>query len=92
MKEVHPEFADDVPMYLIGADPSEGLELLERYRQEFEYPWPISIPDSGMLRDFRIISQSTKIAINSNGIITYRDGYGRGQNDWEDVFKELASQ
>ena len=92
LKEIHPPFAESVPLYLIGADPSEDLEFLERYRQKNEYPWPISTPNSKMLANLRIISQSSKVAVDGDGIIRYRDGYGRGRDSWENVFMELASQ
>ncbi|MDA0770254.1 MAG: hypothetical protein O2821_08540 [Chloroflexi bacterium] len=92
MKEIQPEFADKVSLYLVRADPSEDLEYLEEYRKKNEYPWPVSIPDDDMLSNFRVISQSTKVAVNGDGIITYRDGYGRGGDSWEDVFSELVSQ
>ena len=92
MKPIHPEFADSVSLYLIGTDPAEDLEYLEEYRQQFEYPWPVSVPDDSTLKNFRVISQSTKVAVDGNGIITYRDGYGRGRDSWQNVFSELASQ
>ena len=79
-------------MYLIRTDPSETLEFLEGYRKEFGYPWPVTVPDPGMLKNFRILSQSSKVAVDGNGIITYRDGYGRGPDSWEGVFTELAAQ
>ena len=79
-------------MYLIRADPSETLEYLEGYRKEFEYPWPETVPDPDMLKDFRILTQSSKVAVDGNGIITYRDGYGRGRDSWEGVFAELSAQ
>jgi hypothetical protein len=46
-----------------------------------------------MLADFKVTRQSTKIAIGSDGIITYRDSYGKGDDEtWHQVFKELAAQ
>ena len=92
MKEIQPAFAGRIPLYLVRADPSEDLEFLERYRQKNEYPWPVSIPDSKMLSNLRILSQSSKVAVDGNGIIRYRDGYGQGRDSWEDVFKGLDSQ
>jgi hypothetical protein len=79
-------------MYLVRADPSETLEYLEGYREELKYQWPVTVPDQHMLSKFRILSQSSKVGVDGNGIITYRDGYGRGRDSWEGVFAELASQ
>lgn len=92
MKEIHPAFADDVSLFLIGTDPSEDLEFLEEYRRELEYPWPVSFPDPDMLGNLRILSQSSKVAVDRHGIITYRDGYGRGRDSWEAVFEALISR
>lgn len=93
MKEVHPEYADKVDFYLVGTDRGEGKERLEKYRDDQGYPWPIGTADGDLLADLRILTQSTKIAFDENGIITYRDGYGQGNPDrWHEVFSELASQ
>jgi len=93
LKEIHPEFADDVAFYLIGADPNERLEKLVAYRDENNYPWPIAFPGIGTLRKLWVVSQATKIALNKEGIITYRDGYGRGSDQtWRGVFEDLAAQ
>ena len=92
MKEVYPEYADKLDFYLVGTDPGEGKERLEKYRDDQGYPWPIGIPEGNMLADFRILTQSTKIAFDENGIITYRDGYGQGNPEiWGSVFSELSS-
>ncbi len=91
MKEVYPEFADQVRFYAVGTDPTESLDGLERYREEQGYPWPIALPDPNMLSSFRVLTQSTKIAIDDRGAIVYRDGYGRGDPDtWREVFARLA--
>ena len=86
-----PEFADQVAFYAVGVDPTESLDQLESDRENQGYPWPMAIPSPRMLSDFRVIQQSTKVAIGGDGIITYRDGYGRGnETRWRQVFVELA--
>jgi len=92
LKEVWPEFADQVVFYAIGVDPTEGLDRLESYKENQGYPWPVAIPSPRMLSGFRVLQQSTKVAIGADGIITYRDGYGRGDEArWRQVFLELAA-
>ena len=45
-----------------------------------------------MISDFRVSSQSTKVAIDANGVIVYRAGIGQGDpSEWEGVFKELTA-
>ena len=75
MKGVYPEFADRVRFYAVGTDPTEGLDELERYREEQGYPWPIALPDPKMLSSFGVLSQSTKIAIDASGTIEGMDRF-----------------
>lgn len=75
----------------MAADPLEGVSALDEQRRKQGYPWLVAEPVGGMLRDMEALVQSTKIAIDSNGVIVYRDGYGRGGEDvWRGVFGELA--
>lgn len=92
MKEVYPDFTNRVAFYAVGSDPGESLERLERYRQDQGYPWPVATGEGDILRDLDVLVQSTKIAFDANGVITYRDGYGRGDpEEWRRVFQELAT-
>ena len=59
------------------------------------YPWPVAIAvnESQALADLNVAYQSTKIAFNSQGVITYREGFGGGSADvWRQVFSDLANQ
>ena len=92
MKSVYPEFGDQVAFFAIGQDPSESLENLEQYRKREGYPWPVTKPDPNTLINLRVLQQSTKIAVDAGGIITYRSGYGGGDPDtWRQVFRGLAN-
>ena len=91
LKEIHSEYADSVDMILVGTDGSEDINQLERYREAQGYPWPVAVPDRTLLPNLRIITQSSKLAIGGDGVITYRDGYGRGRDAWASVFEELAA-
>ena len=62
------------------------------YMDSSENDWNIALPLGQMLADFKVRSQSTKIAIDSNGVIVYRDGYGKGDEWlWETIFDKLGS-
>ena len=90
MAQVYPDYVDQVAFYAVGEDPTESLEDLERYRQKEGHLWPVASFDSSIIKDFRVLDRSTKIAIDSRGIITYRATYGRGNTDeWHGVFREL---
>jgi len=91
MKDVYPEFADTVDFYAVGQDPGESLSLMERYRIEQGYPWPVAETETSTLRTLKVLQTSTKLAVDDNGIITYRAGHGGGDPDkWRSVFRQLA--
>ena len=93
MKDVYPEFADKVDFYAIGQSPFESIELLESYRIKEGYPWPVAEIDPDVLKDLRVLLQSTKIALDHQGIISYREGYGRGGPEkWRQVLADLADR
>lgn len=46
-------------------------------------------PLGSMLADLRITSQSSMIAMDSHGVITFRKGYGGG-GDYVGALRELA--
>ena len=93
MKDVYPEFADRVDFYAIGQSPFESIELLESYRMKEGYPWPVAEIESSVLKDLQILQQSTKIALDHQGIISYRAGYARGgPTEWREVFVDLVER
>ncbi len=91
MKDVYPEFADQVDFYAVGQDPSESLKKMERYRQEQGYPWPVAKTDTSTLKKLRVLQSSTKVAVDDRGIIAYRAVHGGGDPEtWRAVFTQLA--
>ena len=91
LKTIYPEYEGKVDFYAVGANPTVDVGKLESYRQEQGYPWPVAQPVGDTIRDFDVRVQSTKVAFNSQGVIIYREGFGRGGEDvWHDVFQELA--
>ena len=93
MKEIYPEYADEVAFYGVGVDPSESIEELEAYSESQGYPWPMAVPEGDMLRELHILVQSSKVAVDRNGVIVYRDGYSQGSDEtWRRVFEEIAVQ
>jgi len=91
MKDIYPDYADQVAFYAVGQDPTESLELMEAYRKQQGYPWPIAETAPKTLSTLRVLQLSTKIAVDANGLITYRETHGGNANEWETVFQELAS-
>ena len=91
MRDVYSGFEDQVPAYAIGVDPTESFGDLVEARAEIGFNMPVAQPEGSMLADLRVLIRSTKIGIDSEGIIIYRGGYSSGgEGVWEDVFHELA--
>ena len=91
LKDVYPEYQDSVDFYALGIDPTEGLGSLVRYRDGQGYPWPVSKAPAAMLPQYNILGQPTKLAIDGNGVITFRGGYGvESVETWQQVFQELS--
>ncbi len=93
MKDVYPEFADRVDFYAIGQSTSDDIEKLESDRKKQGYPWPVAQIDPDVLRDLRVLTQSTKIVLDHQGVITYRAGYADGgPSEWRQVFTDLVER
>lgn len=68
------------------------MDILIRYKEEQEYLWPVAVAPPGMLPAYRVVTQSSKVAIGGDGVITFRAGYGQASDDtWVDVFEELVT-
>ena len=91
MKDIYLEFANQVDFYALGLSETETLDQLERDRIEQDYPWPIAKIHGNVLKKLQVLQQSTKIALNTQGVISYRGGYGKGGVDkWREVLSDLA--
>ena len=90
LTEIYPPFKDKVDLYAVAFN--ESLSDLQSYQNESGHAGTVARPAGNMIRDFRVTQQSTKVAIDANGVIIYRSGYGRGSpSEWESIFKELAA-
>ncbi len=90
LTEIYPQFKDKVALYAVAFD--EPLSVLQSYQNESGHAGTVARAVGNMVRDFRVTQQSTKVAIDGNGVITYRSGYGRGSPaEWAAVLQELAN-
>lgn len=93
MKEIYPQYQDAVTFYAISVDPTETIQELGAYSQQQGYPWPMATAGPRMLANLGVRSQSTKLAFGHDGVITYRDGYGKGDDaTWRRVFEGLTAE
>ena len=91
LKDIYPEYADGLDFYAVNIDPTDDMARLEEFGQNQEYPWPIANSDKDTLSSLDVTYQSTKIAIDEEGVIIYRERMGGGDPDtWREVFKKLS--
>ena len=87
---VYPAFEDQIDFYAVAFN--ESLDTLSASQSTNGHPGEVATPGGSMISDFKVTSQSTKVAIDANGIIVYRAGIGQGDpNEWQGVFKELTA-
>lgn len=76
----------------IGVDPTEGPDTLRQYRDRQGYPWQHYQWAPEALKAYDITIQSTKLAVDGDGVVIFRGGYGVNSAEvWRRVFQELAS-
>lgn len=91
MKDIQPRFASNVAFFAVDVGNWQGLKELHAFGQEQGYPWSVGQADRETLKALNVTVQSTKIAINADGVIVYRAGYGKGTSkDWTAVFAMLS--
>ena len=90
LTEVYPPFKDQVDFYAVAFN--ESLSDLQAYQNESSHAGTVARSAGNMVRNFRVTQQSTKVAIDANGVIIYRVGLGRGSaSEWTNVFQQLAN-
>ncbi len=92
LKDVYPQYQDEVAFFAIGMDPSESLSELEAYSKSQGYTWPMALANPDLFPSYRVIIRSTKIAVDQRGVITWRAGYGvEDEETWHRIFQALVS-
>ena len=91
--DVYPEYDGDVTVLGIDQDPSEDENLIRRYAGQQGYQWEMAGYVGSVLRDYNIVRQAATVAIDGDGVITYRKGYFDGslsKDDWREVLNEVT--
>ena len=91
LKDVYPEYQDSVDFYAVNIDLGEDLSSLVMFRDGQNHPWPVAQAAAGMLPEYNIQQQSTKVAIDRDGVIVFREGFGvEPAETWNQLFRELS--
>ena len=92
LKTVQPLYDNDVTFIAVDIDVGANLEELRMFANEQDYPWEVGISSSALLVELGILTRSTKIAIDRDGIVIYRKGFAEGNlEEWISVFESLSS-
>ena len=90
MKEIQPKFASEVTFVAIDIGYRDSKEL-QVFAQKENHPWLVGLANREILVALDVKVQSTKIAIDADGVIVYKAGYGKGTNEeWLSVFETLT--
>ena len=90
MNEAYGPYQDDVALYVVGV--SEPMDVLVADQAELGYPGEIAIPGDDMLRALKVYTLASKIAIDAEGVIVYRAGFGQCVvKSWQEAFAALAA-
>ena len=85
------EYAGQVDFYLVAFN--ESAAALEAYIAENGYANMIAAqPVGSMLSDLKIVSQSSMLAMDRAGVITFRKGYGAGSVDFRGELERITAQ
>ena len=92
LRNLYRDYEGRVAILGIGQDPSEDANDVARYANRLDLPFELAPYENDILPAYNIISQSSKVAIDGNGVITYRGGYSRtlSEHDWREVLDEVA--
>ena len=84
-----PDHAEQVDFYLVAFN--ESAATLDGYISQNGYKnMTATQPVGSMLRDLQIVSQSSMLAVDRAGLITFRKGYGGRGVDFKAEFERLA--
>jgi hypothetical protein len=73
-------------------DPTESADVLRTYHAQQDYPWTGAVGNRPTIEAYNVISTSIKFAMDRNGIVVSRRGYGVGsEQSWRDLLRSLAS-
>ena len=75
----------------VSIDPGDDADKISSYQDRNDYRWPMALTSREMLVAYGVRQQSTKFAIDADGIIAYTKGYGNaGEAEWIRILESVA--
>ena len=88
LTEVYPDYEGRVHVIGIGQDGGESESKIQDWSDSNGYSWPMTVYDKAANDGYGITRQASAVAMDSNGIITYRSSYSSAE-DWRSLFDGL---
>ena len=82
-------------MVLLGLDTDsfEFADYIANWGESRGFFWPLAPIDRDVLVAYNVLTQSTKVGIDRNGVIVLREGYGtQNAREWERWLDTLAGR
>jgi hypothetical protein len=77
----------------VDVDPTESAEYLRGYAASRGYSWHMTTLDRDLVLAYSVRTQSTKVGINSRGVVVLRAGYGtQNEHEWRRWMEALSHQ
>ena len=78
-------------MIAVALDPTEPVTELRNVAQREAYPFPVATVNPDMAAAYQVLIRSTKIAVDANGVIVNRWGYGvEPSGGWQRLLDSLG--
>ena len=92
LNEVHLRYGDEVSVLIIGINSAFDWNAVDDFAAVTNYKGTPLLGSPGTIQAYGILSQSTKIALDSAGKVVFRKSYGSmDENDWVELLDELTS-
>lgn len=91
LQSYYPQYKDKISFVIISQDLNESTDDLRSFRDEQGWPWNIYRDSGQVLKDYKVLSQDTKLIIDNDGIIISRLGY-RQTADWGKLLSSVTKE
>ena len=87
------DYSDRVAVLGIAASPIDDENSIRRYAQRQGYTWDMAVFDTDVTRTYGINQHASAVAIDGNGVITFKKGYRDGSlptSAWRGILDEVT--
>ena len=91
LKEIHPDYADEVDLLAVGIDPSEDASDILSYKDSHGFTWPMTTADVDMLKAYGVTRQAAHMTLDASGVIVSELSTKTEKEDgWRALLEALA--